>query len=254
MSTAGSRLLIELPWMPAEITGDPLAPLELLLSAGVDAAGESWLEGSAPLRLRSRRGSLCKISLVDSSETMRLLSVPVAAQGLIERVPAAPGVDLAPVQAGALSEFLQGSAISIDHIGINLCAADLPEANWAAALLALDAVFPTYLLQVGAANANANAIAIALLPSLALELVYDRGAIQSSFHVCVKVAATRAQVEARFPFPHGVYKPGDEAFFISLAPPPRLRIPTYLDLAFSDGQMAPWPTIVQAMGRRVSQK
>jgi len=85
-----------------------------------------------------------------------------------------------------------------------------------------------------------------------VELVHDRAAERSSFHICARVEADRAMVEAAFPKPHGAYKPGDEPFFRSVALSVSPRLPSYLDLAFSDGQMGPWPWIVAAMGKRIA--
>ena len=64
--------------------------------------------------------------------------------------------------------------------------------------------------------------------------------------------AARGLVDAEFPGPFGGYKPGDEPFFRSVALPYTLGMPTYLDLSFSDAQMAPWPQIVAAMGKRIT--
>ena len=85
-----------------------------------------------------------------------------------------------------------------------------------------------------------------------VELVLDRSAERSSFHVCARVSADRTAVEAAFPAPFGAYKPGDEPFFLSVALPVSPRLPSYLDLAFSDAQLGPWPQIVAAMGKRIA--
>ncbi|MDB5396659.1 MAG: hypothetical protein JWM91_4165 [Rhodospirillales bacterium] len=182
-----------------------------------------------------------------------LASIALAAVSSDE-VEVASGVTVQAVDAERLTGFLRDQWRAFDHLGINLSYLDLHEAQWQRLIGAVGAMLPAYRLEIGSAN---DVVMIVMEDAVTgrasvLELVYDRGARRSSFHVCARVAADRAQVEDAFPAPYGAYKPGDEPFFRSVALPYAPNLPSYLDLAFSDAEMAPWPQIVAAMGKRIA--
>ena len=182
-----------------------------------------------------------------------LLSIPTATISG-DTVEVSPGLHLQPANQPRLTDFLAEHWLALDHIGINLSHCDLAEARWQLAIAAIGAVLPAYRLEIGAANDIVMIVSENAETGRAstLELVYDRAAPHSSLHLCARLSVPRALVEAEFPEPFGAYKPGDEAFFRSVALPYTLGLPTYLDLSFSDAQMAPWPQIVAAMGKRVA--
>ncbi len=202
------------------------------------------------IELRPRGGDGIALSF-DGGGT--LLSVPTPAAS-IDSVEVAPGLHLRPADQAWLMEFLARHWLALDHVGINLSHRDLAETDWRTAITAIGAILPAYRLEVGAAND------IVMIVSedegsgrvSTLELVYDRAAARSSLHICARLSAPRALVDAEFPEPFGAYKPGDAEFFRSVALPYTVGLPTYLDLSFSDALMAPWPRIVAAMGTRVA--
>jgi hypothetical protein len=137
-------------------------------------------------------------------------------------------------------------------LGINLSHRDIDEATWLGLVDSVAAALPAWRLEIGSANDIVMIVKEDGDRASVVELVLDRAAWRSSFHVCARVAADRAAVEAAFPAPYGAYKPGDEPFFRSVVLPISPRLPSYLDLAFSDAQMGPWPGIVAAMGKRIA--
>ena len=169
-----------------------------------------------------------------------------------ETVEVAPGVTVQPVADARLAGFLQSEWRGFDHLGINLSQRDLDEADWRKLVAAVAAELPAWRLEIGSANDIVMVVKEDGGRASVVELVFDRRAECSSFHVCARVDADRAAVEAAFPPPFGACKPGDEAFFRSVALPVSPRLPSYLDLAFSDAQMGPWPGIVAAMGKRIA--
>lgn len=184
----------------------------------------------------------------------RLLSVPVprgaAGPGALA---IAPGLSLEPAAPDNLSTFLREQWLGGDHVGINFSHRELDERAWRSFVAELGAAVPAWRLDVGSSNdivfivlENEGAATAAVV-----ELVYDRAATQSSVHFCARVAASRDAVEREFAAPHGGYKPGDEAFFRSVALPSSKTLPIYVDFAFSEAQVAPWPQTVRAIGRRV---
>jgi hypothetical protein len=180
-----------------------------------------------------------------------LFSVPTATPSL-DTVEVAPGLHLRPADQALLMEFLTRHWLALDHVGINLSHRDLAESNWHAAIATIGAALPAWRLEIGAANDIVMIVSEGHGRVSTVELVYDRAATCSSLHVCARLSVPRALVDAEFPAPFGAYKPGDEAFFRSVALPYTLGMPVYLDLAFSDAQMGPWPQIVAAMGKRVA--
>jgi hypothetical protein len=187
----------------------------------------------------------------------RLLSVPVSREATGNAgngaLAIAPGLSLEPAAVDDLSTFLRGQWRGSDHVGINLSHRELDEPAWQSFVAALGAAVPAWRLDVGSVNdivfivlENEGAATAAVV-----ELVYDRTAAHSSVHFCVRVAASRDAVERQFAAPHGGYKTGDEAFFRSVALPSPACLPIYVDLAFSEAQVAPWPQTVRAIGRRV---
>jgi len=182
-----------------------------------------------------------------------LLSVPAPTISG-DTVEVSPGLCLQPADQTRLTDFLAAHWLALDHVGINWSHNDLSEARWQRAIAGIGTVLPAWRLEIGAANDIVMIVSEDAETGRVstLELVYDRVATCSSLHICARVSVPRNLVDAEFPAPYGAYKPGDEAFFRSVALPYTPGIPTYLDLSFSDAQMAPWPQIVAAMGARVA--
>ena len=189
------------------------------------------------IALRPRDGESIDVSFDGAAP---LLSVPVPPISG-ETVEVAPGLHLQLADQSRLTDFLADHWLALDHVGINLSHGDLAEAGWRAAITAIGAVLPAWRLEIGAANDIVMIVSEDEGRVSTLELVYDRAATLSSLHVCARLSVPRALVDAEFPEPFGAYKPGDEAFFRSVALPYMLGMPAYLDLSFSDAQMAPWP-------------
>lgn len=178
--------------------------------------------------------------------------IALAGNGDAGRVTVMPGLSLVPPDPLTLTTFLRSHWRQLDHIGINLSTRELSVDGWQALIGAVATVLPAYRLDVGSLN-DIVMIVDDRDPARmgVVELVHDHVAPSSSFHICASVNAGRAALEAAFPFPFGGYKPGDEAFFRSVALPVAVAMPVYLDLAFADGGMMPWPDIVAAMGTRI---
>ena len=200
------------------------------------------------IELRPRDGEGIALSFDGGAA---LLSVPIPATS-IDTVEVAPGLHLHPADQAWLVDFLAGHWLALDHVGINLSHRDLAEADWRTAIAAIGAALPAYRLEIGASNDIVMIVSEAGGRVSTVELVYDRAATISSLHICARLSMPRALVDAEFPEPFGAYKPGDDAFFRSVALPYTLGMPAYLDLSFSDAQMGPWPQIVAAMGARVA--
>jgi hypothetical protein len=181
-----------------------------------------------------------------------LVSIALSTPGSPGEVEVAPGVTVQPLERERLTGFLSAQWRAFDHLGINLSHLELDEAGWHRLIAAVAVGLPAWRLEIGSANDIVMIVAEDGVRASVVELVYDRGAQRSSFHVCARVAADRTQVDGAFPAPYGAYKPGDEPFFRSVALPFSSRLPSYIDLAFSDAQMAPWPQIVAAMGKRIA--
>jgi hypothetical protein len=180
---------------------------------------------------------------------------PLAAMTLAapsDVVEVAPGVTVQSVGWDRLEDFLAKEWSAYDHVGLNLSHRDLHETEWQRLITAVAAELPAWRLEIGSANDIVMVVKEDSRRVSVVELVLDRRAEHSSFHLCARVAADRAAVEAAFPAPFGAYKPGDEPFFRSVALPISPRLPSYLDLAYSDAQMGPWPQIVAAMGMRIA--
>ena len=180
---------------------------------------------------------------------------PLAAMNLAapsETVEVAPGVTMQPVEEDRLAGFLRDQWRGFDHLGINLSYRDIDDATWLGLVETVAVALPAWRLEIGSANDVVMIVKEDGDRASVVELVLDRGAERSSFHICARVAADRAAVEAAFPAPYGAYKPGDEPFFRSVALPISPRLPSYFDFAFSDAQMGPWPGIVAAMGKRIA--
>jgi len=167
-------------------------------------------------------------------------------------VEVAPGVTVQPVAPDRLAGFLAREWSAHDHVGVNLSHTDIGEDEWHRLVAAVAAELPAWRLEIGSANDIVMIVKEQGQRVSVVELVLDRRAGRSSFHVCARMAADRAAVEAAFPAPFGAYKPGDEPFFRSVPLPIAPGLPSYFDFAFSDAQMAPWPGIVAAMGKRIA--
>jgi hypothetical protein len=180
---------------------------------------------------------------------------PLAAMRLgapSDTVEVAPGIAVKLGAEDRLAGFLRSGWRGFDHLGINLSHRDLDEAAWQRLVDSVAAELPVWRLEIGSANNIVMVVKEDGDRASVVELVLDRRAERSSFHICARVAADRTGVEAAFPAPFGAYKPGDEPFFRSVALPVSPRLPSYLDLAFSDARMGPWPQIVAAMGKRIA--
>lgn len=215
------------------------------LLAGMRSGDRAY--GSDAMTLNPRDGGTFAIALGGSS----LLSYPVvpAEAGSVE---IAPGLAIPPADSDLLTEFFRDNWLALDHVGFNLSHRDLGLDDWTRAIAEIGAALPAYRLEIGSANDIVMIVVERDGRASTVELVYDRVASVSSMHFCVRVAVPRLAVEAAFPAPVGAYKPGDEAFFRSVALAAPLAMPAYVDLAFSDAQMAPWPQIVAAMGKRLA--
>jgi len=197
---------------------------------------------------RDGDGDRFGLSLGDDALASIILAAPSTSDG----VEVAPGVTVQTVAAERLTGFLSDQWRAFDHLGINLSHLELDDLAWHRLIAAVAAKLPAWRLEIGSANDIVMIVAEDGGQASVVELVYDRAARRSSFHVCARVAADRAQVDGAFPAPYGAYKPGDEPFFRSVALPVSPRLPSYVDLAFSDAQMGPWPQIVAAMGKRIA--
>jgi hypothetical protein len=179
-----------------------------------------------------------------------LVAMELAAPSNVVEV--APRVTVRPVEEDQLDQFLTNQWLAWDHVGINVSNRDIDEARWQQLIKAIAAELPAWRLEIGSVNDIVMLVKEGERRTSVVELVLDRRAERSSFHVCARMKADRATVEAAFPAPFGAYKPGDEPFFRSVALPVSPRLPSYLDLAFSDAQMGPWPQIVAAIGKRIA--
>jgi hypothetical protein len=234
--------------------------LDLPLGRGVVADGGAfdWLlaqmrSGEAAfandlIALRPRSGERVVLSF-DGGGPLLSLPAPTISGDTVE---VSPGLCLQPADQSRLTDFLADHWLALDHVGINLSHRDLAEAHWQLAIAAIGAVLPAWRLEIGAANDIVMVVSEESGRVSTVELVYDRAATHSSLHICARLSVPRALVDVEFPTPYGAYKPGDEAFFRSVALPYMLGVPAYLDLSFSDAQMAPWPQIVATMGKRVA--
>ncbi len=240
-----SGLVVDLPLGPGAANGGAFNWLLAQMQSGEAAFANDLIA------LRPRDGDGIVLSLVLERDEGRLLSVPIPVAS-VDTVEVAPGLHLRPADQPRLTDFLAGHWLALDHVGINLSHLALSEADWRTAIAAIGAALPAYRLEIGAANDIVMMVSEQHGRVSTVELVYDRAATCSSLHICIRVSVPRALVDAEFPEPFGAYKPGDEAFFRSVALPYTLGVPTYLDLSFSDAQMAPWPQIVAAMGKRLA--
>lgn len=197
-----------------------------------------------------RMGDGFGLSLGEDGPGVSIALSPVVSPDAVE---IAPGVQVQAVEAGRLTGFLADQWRVFDHLGINLSHRELEKTGFDRLVAAMSVKLPAYRLEIGSANDIVMIVAESEDGNASVvELVYDRGAHRSSFHICARVGADRAEVDGAFPAPYGAYKPGDEPFFRSVALPFSPRLPSYVDLAFSDAQMAPWPQIVAAMGKRIA--
>ena len=185
-----------------------------------------------------------------SLDDQRLATMKLAAPS--DEIEVAPGVAVQPIAEERLVKFLASEWCAFDHLGLNLSHNDLDEAQWHRLIAAVAGKLPTWRLEIASANDIVMVVTEDGDRTSVVELVHDRAARHSSFHVCARVAADRAKVEAVFPAPFGAYKPGDEPFFRSVALPVSSRLPSYFDFAFSDARMGPWPQIATAMGKRIA--
>ncbi len=180
---------------------------------------------------------------------------PLAAMKLAapsDEIEVAPGVTVRPIAEEQLLGFLDSEWSAFDHLGLNLSHSDLDEIQWHRLIAAVAAKLPVWRLEIASANDIVMIVSEDGDHASVVELVYDRAARCSSFHVCARVAADRTKVEMAFPAPFGAYKPGDEPFFRSVMLPVSPQLPSYFDFAFSDARMGPWPQIVAAMGKRIA--
>jgi len=233
--------------------------LELPLDGGLaDGGAFDWLLAQMRSGERAFANDLIKLLLCDGDRAILsfdgggpLLSFPTTPI-FGDAVEVSPGLFLQPSDQTRLTDFLADHWLALDHIGINWSHNDVSEFRFQRAIAAISTVLPAYRLEIGAANDIVMVVSAAGGRVSTVELVYDRAATQSSLHICARLSVPRALVDAEFPEPFGAYKPGDEAFFRSVALPYTLGLPAYLDLSFSDAQMAPWPQIVAAMGKPVA--
>jgi len=212
------------------------------LRSRMESGDQAFANGAISLRVGHGFG----LSLGDTPLAALNLGAPS------DTVEAAPGVTVQPVAEDRLAGFMEAEWRGFDHLGINLSHKDIDEAQWQQLIASVAAALPAWRLEIGSVNDIVMIVKEEGDRASVVELVLDRRAERSSFHICARVEADRAAVEAEFPAPFGAYKPGDEPFFRSVALPVSPRLPSYIDLAFSDAQMGPWPGIVAAMGKRIA--
>jgi len=159
-----------------------------------------------------------------------------------------PTLSLEPAADTALLDFLCARQTRVNHLGINLAADAVTRPAWNDFIAAVAAALPSYQLELG----GANDVVRVLGGDTVVELVYDRSGARPSLHICVEVAASRAELERAFPSPAGGYKPGDEAFFYSVGLPLGAALACYVDFAFAAAPAIDWQAIVTAAGRRLA--
>ena len=250
-----SGLAIDVPVPATGQAGTPLSCLALfdaLFGASVLADGDRprWALNDGELTIRVT--SEAALSL----HTARQQSSPLRIAGSSDGAAVVPGLGgLEASSSSVLLSFLVEQFAALDHIGINLAAASVSETHWKAFVASVDRSWPVHVLDLP----GSDVVAIALAPPQegttgrgvqAVEIVHDRRAQQSSWHVCARVKSDKAATERAFPAPHGAYKPGDEPYFRSVTAAADIRVPFYLDLAFAGGAFPRWSEIVAAMGRR----
>lgn len=190
---------------------------------------------------------------IGSGGAQRIAQATDAAANSPSHVEINESLSLQPTSGAHIQSFLTQHGFALDHIGLNLSHRDISVMQWREVVQSVATHTPLYRLEIG----SPNDILLAVQPdpkngdAHVLELVRDASDAQTSLHLCLRVNATRASIEAAFPDPFGGYKPSDEQFFRSAALFPELSIPAYLDFAFTDGNMTPWPQIVAAMGKRI---
>lgn len=220
--------------------------LEWLLSNMAEPDG-AFANRLVQIELSDKR--LLEIAAGDRSEYIAMADQE---EGKERSVTIAPGVSLLPPDSAMLHRFLASHWLSQNHIGLNIAQRDLGATAWQELIHDIACVVPAYRLDVGSPNDIVMLVDDRQPDRPAVvELVYDRVAPCTSLHICAAVDADRATLETAFPAPTGGYKPGDQAFFRSVALPQSCSIPVYLDLAFADGAMMPWTEIVQLMGKRM---
>lgn len=193
-----------------------------------------------------RTGHKFALSLGD----MPLLGMQLAEP--LDEIEVARNVAVRPIAEKQLVAFLENEWSALDHLGINLSHNDLDKAQWHRLVASVAAVLPAWRLELGSGNDVVMIVREHGNRTSVVELVYDLAANRSSFHICARVAADRTKVEEAFPPPFGAYKPADKPFFLSVALPISPRLPSYVDFAFSDAQMASWPLIVASIGKRIA--
>ncbi len=231
-------------------------PLGAKAEAGALGRLVQRLEAEDPagfVSLRPHHFSAIEIGIEGGASFRVPLPANGAAANSRDSVEVAESLHLKPSPADRIEPFLARHNAALDHIGLNLSHRDIDETTWRALVEAAAASLPLYRLEVG--SPNDILLALQTDPETGavnvLELVRDQSAGRTSLHFCLSVKAPRKAVEAAFPDPFGGYKPGDEQFFRSAAFMPELAMPAYLDFAFEDGGLTPWPQIVAAMGKRV---
>ena len=229
-------------------------------AAHAEAGALSWLlqriEAKDPdhvVALRPHQSADLDIAL-ESGDAQRIVSRTDVGANTPSNVEINASLSLKPSSGAHIQTFLKQYGFALDHIGLNLSHRDINETQWRTLVDSVAAHTPLYRLEIG----SANDILLVVRPdertddAHVLELVRDASAAQTSLHLCLRINARRADIEAAFPDPFGGYKPGDEPFFRSVALYPELSIPAYLDFSFSDGDMTPWPQIVAAMGKHIN--
>ena len=126
------------------------------------------------------------LSLDDRPLTAMKLAAPS------ETIDVAPGVTVQPVEEDRLTGFLRDEWRGFDHLGINLSYRDVDGPAWLGLVDMVAAALPTWRLEIGSANDIVMIVKEDGDRASVVELVLDRRAARSSFHVCARVAANRA--------------------------------------------------------------
>jgi hypothetical protein len=220
--------------------------------ATVDGDRASWQLNEGQLTIRATAETALSLRTGEpQASPLRIAASCHAAAAVV------PGLgNLEPTSPTLLQSFLLVQLAALDHIGINFAADAISETHWRAFVASVDRAWPVHVLDLP----GDDVVAIAVAPRAgsdsgaagvqALEIVYDRRAQQSSWHVCARVKTDKAATERAFPAPRGACKPGDEPYFRSVTAAAGIGVPFYLDLAYADGAFPRWSEIVAAMGHR----
>lgn len=158
-----------------------------------------------------------------------------------------------PIALTEITARLGGHLGALDHVGINIPAGSCGDWRWeswrdelAARCELYQFPFPgvndIYFFLPGAGDGNGSPL---------MELVYDRVLSDPTLHFNVHTKLDKADLVALFP--EGVFKPGDEDYFLSVAiDSPWSGLVVYFDFSFAREEVTPLVDMVRQFGARVS--